>query len=99
MKKILALSLVLSVLAGTSAFAAEQTTYTEKFIQKHTEKIVDKEKQLQQQQKAREDARLKQQKERQKKLEQQKREREKARAEQQKKIEKKKQLLHQLINE
>lgn len=106
MKKLLASLLVLSVIGGTSLVSAEPTTYTEKFIQKHTQKIVDKEKELQQQQKAREEAQAKRQrelekkqKERQKALEKQRKEREKARTEQQKKIEKKKQLLHQLINE
>ena len=106
MKKLLASLLVLSVIGGTYLVSAKQTTYTERFIQKHTQKIVDKEKQLQQQQKAREEAQAKRQrelekkqKERQKALEKQRKEREKARTEQQKKIEKKKQLLHQLINE
>jgi len=70
MKKILALSLVLSVMACTSAFAA--TTYTESFIQKHTQKAVNAEKQLQEKQKANQAALEKRQKERQQAIEKQK---------------------------
>lgn len=106
MKKLLASLLVLSVVGGTSVLAAEQSTYTERFIQKHTQKLVDTEKKLQEQQKAREEAQAKRQKElqkkqqeRQKALEKQRKEREKARAAQQKKIEKKKELWNQLIND
>ena len=55
MKKLLLVSLILTIAGASSAYAAE-TTYTEQFIQKHTQKIVDKEKQLQEQQKAREEA-------------------------------------------
>ena len=51
-KKLLIASLVLVIGTAVVSYAAdsEPTTYTEKFIQKHTKKIVDKEKELQQQQ-------------------------------------------------
>ncbi len=98
MKKVLIASLVLLLTGMTSVFAAE-TTYTEQFIQKHTQKIVDKEKQLQEQQKAREEARLKQQEELQKKLEADKKARQDAANARKQKIEKKKQLWNQLISE
>lgn len=62
MKKFLLLSLILTMTGATAVFAAEPTTYSEALIQKHTQKLVDKEKELQQQQKAREEARLQQQK-------------------------------------
>ena len=69
MKKLLALSLVLSLFGVTAAFADEPTTYTEYLLQKHSQKLVDKEKELQQQQKAREEARQKQQEAFQQKIE------------------------------
>ena len=62
MKKLLLVSLILTIAGASSAYAAE-TTYTEQFIQKHTQKIVDKEKQLQELQKAREEASAKKQEE------------------------------------
>ena len=52
MKKILGLICVLSVLTIAAANCAEEKTYTEKFIQKHTQKLVDKEKSLTAKQKA-----------------------------------------------
>ena len=55
MKKLLLGTLLFAVVLAPAAFA-EQTTYTEKFIQKHTQKIVDKEKQLQEKQKAHQEA-------------------------------------------
>ena len=42
MKKILLGTLLAAVIIAPASFA-ETTTYTEKFIQKHTQKIVDKE--------------------------------------------------------
>ena len=70
MKKLLVASLVL-LMSSAAVYAADAqpTTYTERFIQKHTQKIVDKEKQMQEQQKAREEARLKQREDFQKKIE------------------------------
>lgn len=62
MKKLVLASLILTLAGASAVYAAEPTTYTEQLIQKHTQKIVDKEKQLQQQQKAREEARAKAQK-------------------------------------
>ena len=44
MKKILLATIVVSLLSTSALYAAE--TYTERFIQKHTQKIVDKEKEL-----------------------------------------------------
>lgn len=52
MKKILTLACVLSVLTIAAANCAEEKTYTEKFIQKHTQKLVEKEKSLTAKQKA-----------------------------------------------
>ena len=71
MKKLLIASLVLVMTGAAAVYAAdsEPSTYTERFIQKHTQKIVDKEKELQQQQKAREEAMEKQRQIRQNKLE------------------------------
>lgn len=101
MKKLLIASLILIMSSATSVYAADSqpTTYTERFIQKHTQKIVDKEKQLQEQQQAREDARLKQKEELQKKLEADRKAREDAANARKQKIEQKKQLFNQLISE
>ena len=57
MKKLLIASLILVMGSAAAVYAADSqpTTYTERLIQKHTQKIVDKEKQLQEQQKAREE--------------------------------------------
>ena len=78
MKKLLIASLILVMGSAAAVYAADSqpTTYTERLIQKHTQKIVDKEKQLQEQQKAREEARQKQKEEFQKKLEADKKARE-----------------------
>ena len=99
MKKILLATIVVSLLSTSALYAAE--TYTERFIQKHTQKIVDKEKELQAQQKANEEARAKRQEEfkarqeaRQKEIQKRQQEREEARAATQQKIEKKKQPRH-----
>ena len=97
-RKLLIASLVL-VMAGVSCAYAAETTYTERFIQKHTQKVVDKEKQLQQQQKAREEARAKQKEELQKKIEADKKARQDAANARKQKIEKKKQLWNELISE
>lgn len=101
MKKLLIASLVLVMGSAAAVYAADSqsTTYTERFIQKHTQKIVDKEKQLQEQQKAREDARLKQREELQKKIEADRKAREDAANARKQKIEKKKQLFNELISE
>lgn len=58
MKKILTASLLLTMLGIPAAFAATDTntTYTEQFIQRHTQKVIDAEKKLQEQQKASEEA-------------------------------------------
>ena len=52
-KKLLVASLVLVMGTAVISYAADSqpTTYTERFIQKHTQKLVDTEKELQQQQK------------------------------------------------
>ncbi len=106
MKKLLIASLVL-VLAGASyVYAADNTTYSGRMINKYTQKITDKEKQLQQQQKAREEASAKKQAEYQKKLDEQKKayeakkkaNEEAAKARQQK-IEHKKKLFNELISD
>ena len=101
MKKLLIASLILVMSSAASVYAADSqpTTYTERFIQKHTQKIVDTEKQLQEQQQAREDARLKQKEELQKKLEADRKAREDAANARKQKIEQKKQLFNQLISE
>ncbi|CDE60346.1 unknown [Fusobacterium sp. CAG:439] len=100
MKKLLIASLVLVMSSAAAVYAADSqpTTYTERFIQKHTQKIVDKEKQMQEQQKAREDARLKQRKELQKKMEADRKAREDAANARKQKIERKKQLFNELIS-
>ena len=100
MKKLLIASLVLVMSSAAAVYAADSqpTTYTERFIQKHTQKIVDKEKQMQEQQKAREDARLIQRKERQKKMEADRKAREDAANARKQKIERKKQLFNELIS-
>lgn len=58
MKKILTASLLLAMLGVPAAFAETDTntTYTEQFIQRHTQKIINAEKKLQEQQKANEEA-------------------------------------------
>ena len=61
MKKLLiaTLSLVMissAAMAATTNSNTTQTTYTEQFIQKHTQKLTDAEKRLQEKQKANEDA-------------------------------------------
>ena len=101
MKEILIASLILVMSSAASVYAADSqpTTYTERLIQKHTQKIVDKEKQLQEQQKAREEARLKQKEEFQKKLEADRKAREDAAKARKEKYEKKKQLWNELISE
>ncbi len=105
MKKLLLGTLLFAVVLAPAAFA-EQTTYTEKFIQKHTQKIVDKEKQLQEKQKANQEAAAARQKARLDAIEKQKKEaaaRQKAREDaakaRQDKIQKKKQLWNELISE
>lgn len=101
MKKLLIASLVLVMGSAAVVYAAdsEPTTYTEKFIQKHTQKIVDKEKQLQQEQQAREEARAKQKEALQQKIEANQKAREDAANARKQKIEQKKQLWNQLISE
>lgn len=100
MKKLLIASLVLVMGSAAAVYAADAqpTTYTERFIQKHTQKIVDKEKQMQEQQKAREDARLKQREELQKKMEADRKAREDAANARKQKVERKKQLFNELIS-
>lgn len=100
-KKLLVASLSLIISAGAVVYAADSgnTTYTEKFIQKHTQKIVDTEKQLQKDQQAREEARAKQKEELQKKIEANQKAREDAANARKQKIEQKKQLWNQLISE
>lgn len=100
MKKLLIASLVLVMSSAAAVYAADSqpTTYSERFIQKHTQKIVDKEKQMQEQQKAREDARLKQRKELQKKMEADRKAREDAANARKQKVERKKQLFNELIS-
>ncbi len=98
MKKLLLVSLILTIAGASSAYAAE-TTYTEQFIQKHTQKIVDKEKQLQEQQKAREEASAKKQEEFKKKIEAEKKAREEASNARKQKIEQKKKLFNELISD
>lgn len=105
MKKLLIASLVL-VMAGTSAiYAADDSTYSGRMINKYTQKITDKEKQLKQQQKAREEASAKKQAEYQKKLneqknayEAQKKANEDAVKARQQKFEQKKKLFNELLN-
>lgn len=112
MKKLLLISLLFAFVGVPAAFADEPKTYTEYVIQKHTQKLVDKEKALQAQQKSRDEARakarLQQQQELEKKLnplkakqdeyEAQKKAREDAAAAQKKKMDEKKQLLKQLMS-
>lgn len=105
MKKLLMASLVLSIILAPASFA-EETTYTEQFLQKHTKKLIDAEKQLQEKQKASEEAAAARQKARQeaienqkKQLEAQKKAREEAAKARQEKIDKKKQLWKELITE
>lgn len=85
MKKLLVAACILSLATATTVFAAE-TTYTEKFINKHTQKVVNTEKNLtaiQKEQQAKVEA--------QKKALQKKQEEQKAKAEANKKaVEKKK---------
>ena len=61
MKKLLVLSLFLSMTAGLSVMADEPDTYTGQFLQKHTQKIIDAEKDF----KARQDAYAQEQQQRQ----------------------------------
>ncbi len=89
MKKLLLTALVLTIAGASAVYADEPSTYTEYIIQKHTQKIVDKEKQLQQQQKAREEARLKRQEEFQQKMEAQKKAREEAKQQREEAFQKK----------
>ena len=98
MKKLLLVSLILTIAGASSAYAAE-TTYTEQFVQKHTQKIVDKEKQLQEQQKAREEASAKKQEEFKKKIEADRKAREEASNARKQKIEQKKKLFNELISD
>lgn len=63
MKKLLIASLTLVMISSTAIAATTtakstttQSTYTEQFIQKHTQRITDAEKKLQDRQKANEDA-------------------------------------------
>ena len=90
--------MILTIAGASSAYAAE-TTYTEQFIQKHTQKIVDKEKQLQEQQKAREEASAKKQEEFKKKIEADRKAREEASNARKQKIEQKKKLFNELISD
>lgn len=117
MKKLLITSLILTMSLSSAVFAAststtnsEPATYTERFIQKHTQKLVDTEKKLQADQKAREEASAKQQEELQKKIQANKDANLKKQQEFQKKLEadkkarqqkfeQKKQLFNQLISE
>lgn len=98
MKKLLLVSLILTIAGASSVYAAE-TTYTEQFIQKHTQKIVDKEKQLQEQKKAREEASVKRQEEFKKKIEADRKAREEASNARKQKIEQKKKLFNELISD
>ena len=88
-KKLLIASLVLVMGSAVISYAADSqpTTYTERFIQKHTQKLVDTEKELQQKQQAREEARAKQKEEFQKQIEAREQARAKQKEELQKKIE------------
>ncbi len=100
-KKLLVASLCLVISAGAIAYAADSgsTTYTEKFIQKHTQKLVDTEKQLQKDQQAREEARAQRKEELQKKIEANQKAREDAAKARKQKYEQKKELWNQLISE
>ncbi len=113
MKKLLISSMVFTVMLTPAAIAATSdtgTTYTEKFIQKHTQKLVDTEKKLQEQQKANQEAAEAKRKANQEAWEQKKQEwkdqqeqkqaeKEKNKQELQKKIEKKKQAWQELISD
>ena len=69
MKKNLFISaLVLMIASSTAVMATDNSTYTGQFINKHTQAITNKEKQLQQQQKARQEAQTKQKAELQKQI-------------------------------
>ena len=104
MKKILALSIVLSLMVGTSVLAADQPqppkqqTYTENFVQKHTQKAVDTEKKLQNKTDAKKGAFEQKQKDQQKKLDQKKQKHEDAKKQTQDKINTKKNLVKELAN-
>ena len=100
-KKLLVASLSLVICGCAVAYAAdsEPTTYTGKFIQKHTQKLVDTEKQLQKEQQAREEARAQRKEELQKKIEANQKAREDAANARKQKFEQKKQLWNQLISE
>ncbi len=106
MKKLFIASLVLVMTSACAVYAADDSTYSGRLINKYTSKITDKEKQLQQQQKAREEASAKKQAELQKKLdaqkkayEQQKKANEEAAKARQQKVEHKKKLLNELLND
>ncbi len=113
MKKLLISSMVFTVMLTPAAIAATSdtgTTYTEKFIQKHTQKLVDTEKKLQEQQKANQEAAEakrqanqeaweKKKQEWKNQQEQKQAEKEKNKQELQKKIEKKKQAWQELISD
>ena len=98
MKKLLLGTIFAAVILAPASFA-ESTTYTEKFIQKHTQKLVDTEKQLQEQKRANEEAAAKRQKARQEAIEKQKKENAAKQQAVQKKIERKKQLINEFILE
>ncbi len=98
MKKLLLGTILAAVILAPASFA-ESTTYTEKFIQKHTQKLVDTEKQLQEQKRANEEAAAKRQKARQEAIEKQRKENAAKQQAVQKKIERKKQLINEFILE
>lgn len=107
MKKILALSIVLSLMVGTSVLAAQQNqpqppqpqqTNTEKFVQQHTQKAVDTEKKLQNKTDAKKGAFEQKQQNQQKKLDQKKQKHEDAKKQTQDKINTKKNLVKELAN-
>ena len=100
-KKLLVASLSLVISAGAIAYAADSgyKKKKKKFIQKHTQKIVDTEKQLQKDQQAREEARAKQKEELQKKIEANQKAKEDAAKARKQKYEQKKELWNQLISE
>ena len=98
MKKLLLGTILAAVILAPASFA-ESTTYTEKFIQKHTQKLVDTEKQLQEQKRANEEAAAKRQKARQEAIEKQRKENAAKQQAVQKKFERKKQLINEFILE
>ncbi len=98
MKKLLIATLILVMTSAIAVKAADDSTYTGQFINKYTQKVTDKEKQLQQQKKANEEARAKQKKELQKKIEADKKARENAAKARQQKIDQKKKQWNDLIS-